>query len=137
MELEIGVFGAGKQPSGSMLGFTLRLGLGISRDLLSITSLSDGQSATGNASTVVVASTLNGFKILFSGSYTDKLKKVDGKWLFAERWVKVEPIPERPDFFAGSADPEIVELTKPLFEAFQRIGEKVRVKTDALLFGAH
>lgn len=88
----------------------------------------DCQSATGNATTVVSASTLHGFNILFIGSYTDKLKKVDGKWFFTERWVKDEAMPGRPDFFAGSADSDIVELTKPLFEAFQRIGEKVRSK---------
>jgi hypothetical protein len=85
----------------------------------------DFQSATGNATTVETASTLNGFKVLFIGSYTDNLKKVDGKWLFTKRCVKDEAMPGRPDFFAGSADPDIVELTKPLFEAFQRLGEKV------------
>ena len=85
----------------------------------------DGQRAIGNATTVVTAATSNGFKILFVGSYTDKLKKVGGKWLFTERWVKDETMPSRPDFFAGSGDPDIVELTKPLFEAFQRIGEKI------------
>ncbi len=88
----------------------------------------DCQNATGNATTVVTASTSNGYKILFIGSYTDKLKKVDGKWFFTERWVKDEAMPGRPEFFAGSVDPDIVELTKPLFEAFQRIGEKVRSK---------
>ena len=85
----------------------------------------DGQSARGHATTVVTASTSHGFKILFVGSYTDKLKKADGKWLFQQRWVKAEPIPDRPEFFAGSADPDVAELTQPLFEAFQRIGENV------------
>ena len=85
----------------------------------------DGQSAIGTANTIVIASTSHGFKILFSGSYTDKLKKIDGQWLFTERWVKDEVMPNRPGFFSGSADPDVAELTKPLFEAFQRIGEKI------------
>ncbi len=85
----------------------------------------DGQNATGAGNTVVLAPTPHGFKILFSGSFTDKLKKVDDKWLFAERWVKGDVIPGRPDFFPGSADPDVATLTQPLFEAFQRIGEKV------------
>ena len=85
-----------------------------------------GQSATGNATTVVAAATTSGFKTMFIGLYSDKLKKVDGKWLFTERWVKDEAMPGRPDFFAGFGDPEVLELTKPLFEAFQRLGEKVK-----------
>ena len=85
----------------------------------------DGQSANGNATTVVMASTLQGFKILFLGSYTDNLVKVDGRWLFAERWVKDEAVPGHPEFSPGSVDPDLVELTKPLLEAFQRLGEKV------------
>ena len=85
----------------------------------------DGQSATGNATTVVTASTSHGYKIIFIGSYSDTLKKVEGKWRIAERWVKDEPLPSRPDFFVGTADPEIAEMTKPLFEAFQRLGEKL------------
>ena len=85
----------------------------------------DGQSATGYATTVVTAATAHGFKILFIGSYTDKLKKIDGKWLLEERWVKDEGLPGRPEFFAGSADPDIVEMTQPLYEAFQLLGENV------------
>ena len=85
----------------------------------------DGLSAVGTANTIVIASTSHGFKILFSGSYTDKLKKIDDTWLVAERWVKDEVISDRPDFFSGNADPDVAELTQPLFEAFQRIGEKV------------
>lgn len=88
----------------------------------------DCQSATGNATTVVAAATTSGFKTMFIGLYSDKLQKVDGKWLFTERCVRDEAIPDRPDFFAGLGDPDIVELTKPLFEAFQRIGVKVRSK---------
>ena len=85
----------------------------------------DGQSAIGTANTIVIGSTPHGFKILFSGCYTDTLKKIDGQWLVAERWVKDEVMPDRPDFFAGSADPDVAEMAQPLFEAFQRIGEKV------------
>ena len=85
----------------------------------------DGKNATGNATTVVTAATAHGFKILFIGSYTDKLKKVDGKWLVEERWVKNEAIPGWPDFFVGSADPDIVAMTQPLYEAFHRLGEHV------------
>lgn len=85
----------------------------------------DCQSATGNATTILTVSTSHGFKIAFIGSYTDKLKKVDGIWLVAERWVKDEALPGQPDFFVGTADPDILELTQPLFEAFQQIGEKV------------
>ena len=85
----------------------------------------DGQSATGAANTVVLAPTPHGFKILFSGSITDKLKKVDDKWLFAERWVKGDEIPDQPDFFAGSADPDVAALVQPLFESFERLGEKI------------
>ena len=85
----------------------------------------DGLSAIGTANTIVIASTSQGFRILFSGSYTDKLKKIDDKWLVAERWVKDEVMPDRPDFFAGNGDPDVAEMTKPLFEAFQRIGETV------------
>ena len=84
-----------------------------------------GQSATGTATTVVTAATAHGLKILFIGSYTDKLKKVDGKWLIEERWVKDEAIPGRPDFSTGFADPDIVEMTQPLYEAFHRLGEHV------------
>lgn len=84
-----------------------------------------GQSANGNTTTVVTAATVHGFKILFIGSYTDKLKKVDGKWFIEERWVKDEAIPGRPDFSPGSADPQIIEMTQPLYEAFQRLGEPI------------
>ena len=85
----------------------------------------DGQNATGHATTVVMAATVHGFKILFVGSYKDKLKKIGGQWLFAERWVQVESMPDRPDFYAGSADSDVAVLTQPLFEAFERIGEKM------------
>ena len=66
-----------------------------------------------------------GLKYFFVGSYKDKLKKVDGKWLVEERWVKLESMPDRPDFYAGSADSDVAALAQPLFEAFQRIGEKL------------
>ena len=85
----------------------------------------DGQSATGAAISVVLAPTLHGFKILFSGGITDKLKKVNEQWLFTERWVKGDEIPGRPDFFAGSADPDVEALVQPLFESFERLGEKI------------
>ena len=85
----------------------------------------DGQSATGHATTIVTASTTHGFKILFIGSYTDTLKKVTGTWLIAERWVKDEALPGRPGFFVGTADPDVAELTQPLFDTFQQIGERV------------
>jgi len=45
----------------------------------------DGQSAIGHATTVVTAATPHGFKILFIGRYTDRLKKVDGKLFIEER----------------------------------------------------
>ena len=85
----------------------------------------DCLSATGYATTVVTGSTPHGFKILFIGSYTDTLKKVDGRWLIAERWVKDEELPNRPGFFVGAADPDVADLTQLLFDVWQRLGEKV------------
>ncbi|MEM0907222.1 MAG: nuclear transport factor 2 family protein [Pseudomonadota bacterium] len=82
----------------------------------------DGLTATGNASTVVTVATERGFRIAMAGSYTDQLKKVDGRWLIARRWGAFQKRPE--DTASGwdgaSLDPDVAHVHRTLTDAMMR-----------------
>ena len=86
----------------------------------------DGLSASGKATTVAIAATRHGYKIIFAGRYDDELRKIDGTWLFAERWAIEEGIPDDPAFDVATGDPDVAAVLKPWFGAFPKLGEKVR-----------
>ncbi len=84
-----------------------------------------GQRATGQATTVVTAATRAGNKILMIGHYDDQLVNVDGRWLIAQRWAPAEGPAEDPSLDGLSADEEVSTMIRRLFDAFERLGERV------------
>lgn len=82
-----------------------------------------GERATGQSTTVACFATRQGYRVAFLGRYDDEVVKVDGDWVFARRWVTVDPLPEDPAFDLLSADPAVAPIAKRLLDAMARIGE--------------
>jgi ketosteroid isomerase-like protein len=84
-----------------------------------------GLTATGRSTTVVTVATPGGYKIAMTGGYEDELKKIGGEWLIARRWATVEGLPNDARQSMLATDSQIAELVQPLFDAWQRLSEKV------------
>ncbi|QFT54083.1 nuclear transport factor 2 family protein [Microbulbifer sp. THAF38] len=86
---------------------------------------SDGMSAVGKATTVVIGATRAGYRVVMAGQYDDELVKIGSNWLFLRRSAEAFGLPEDPDFSLLNADPESANLIKCLLDAWQRLGEPI------------
>lgn len=84
-----------------------------------------GTVAHGYATTVVLGATPLGYKIFFIGYYIDVLHKIDGNWLLFRRRADPELLPDQPDIFVPTIDPEVAKLSQRLFDAWARLGEPI------------
>ncbi|TWT30329.1 hypothetical protein KOR34_48870 [Posidoniimonas corsicana] len=82
-----------------------------------------GESATGSSTTVATFATRQGYRVAFLGRYEDEVRKVDGAWLFARRWVVADQLPDDPSFDLLGADPALAPLVQRLVDAYRELGE--------------
>ena len=85
----------------------------------------DGKTATGTASTVVIAATRSGYKPCYAGWYEDELVRDKDGWRIARRAGFVTGVADDPTYPVLTCDPELAELVKPLLKAFQELSEPV------------
>ncbi|GAA5441952.1 hypothetical protein Misp06_00113 [Microbulbifer sp. NBRC 101763] len=86
---------------------------------------SDGQSATGKATTLVIAATRHGYRTIMAGQYDDKLIKINNNWLFQCRRAEAFGLPEDPDFSVLTADHHTNKLINILLDAWDKLGEPI------------
>lgn len=86
---------------------------------------SDGQSATGKATTLVVVATHHGYRTIMAGQYDDKLLRINGNWLFQCRRAEAFGLPEDPEFPVISADHNTKAMVKILLDAWKSLGEPI------------
>ncbi|QFT54085.1 nuclear transport factor 2 family protein [Microbulbifer sp. THAF38] len=83
----------------------------------------DGQSASGNATTVFILATRSGYRVAVAAEYRDELVKMDGNWLFQRRRGDVANLPGDPDFPMVTADPDTRDYLSLLEDAWKDLGE--------------
>lgn len=86
---------------------------------------SDGMSATGRSSVVVMVATRHGFKMAMTGGYDDELVKTDKGWRIARRRVMTDAFPDDPNLNLLTADPDTSELAQRLLAALASLSEPV------------
>ena len=84
-----------------------------------------GERATGRSTTVVTLATEGGYKILGQGAYEDQMVKEGGRWHIAHRRVRTDRLVADAHKPVNLADPDVAALVGHLFEAAQRLGQKV------------